>query len=67
MLKVVLGQGDGSVVREVLRYRQLEGSDVILPPSCFEQDGKWKEMRVEFVGSIFGAEMRERVRSLFMS
>lgn len=62
LLKTIVEQGGGAVVREVLRYRQI-GRDqpLLLPPACFAQDGDWKTSRVLFIGRYLGEEMQSRL------
>jgi RNA polymerase II-associated protein 1 len=63
LLSAVVEQGDGSVVKEILRYRNDHGQH-LLPPACFEQDGDWKETRINFVGNLLGGAMQTRLSPL---
>jgi hypothetical protein len=65
LLKLVVEKGDGRVVREVLRYRQVREEKVICPPACFETSGEWIADRAEFVQQALGSELRERLQGMF--
>ncbi|KIM74843.1 hypothetical protein PILCRDRAFT_695345 [Piloderma croceum F 1598] len=64
LLKAVARQGNDSEVRKILRYRQMESGQLLLPPTCFEQDGDWKQARIELVGSWLGDDMQTRLSPL---
>ncbi|KAG2075187.1 hypothetical protein BDR04DRAFT_1092054 [Suillus decipiens] len=65
LLKMVVEKGDGRVVREVLRYRQLREQTVVYPPACFETSGEWLAERAEFVQHALGSKLHERLRGVF--
>ncbi|KAG1739488.1 uncharacterized protein EDB91DRAFT_1135637 [Suillus paluster] len=65
LLKMVVENGDGRTVREVLRYRQVRGEAVIYPPTCFEANGEWIADRVEFAQQALGSELHERLQGVF--
>ncbi|KAG0695867.1 hypothetical protein DFH29DRAFT_247350 [Suillus ampliporus] len=65
LLKMVVENGDGRTVREVLRYRQVRGEAVIYPPACFETRGEWIADRVEFAQQALGNELNERLQGVF--
>jgi len=65
LLKLVVEKGDGRVVREVLRYRQVREEKVICPPACFETSGEWIADRAEFAQQALGSELRERLQGMF--
>ncbi|KAG1835769.1 hypothetical protein DFJ58DRAFT_200914 [Suillus subalutaceus] len=56
--KLVVEKGDGRVVREVLRYRQVREETVIYPPACFKTSGKWIADRAEFAQQVLGTGQR---------
>jgi RNA polymerase II-associated protein 1 len=66
LLRAVVEQSDGSVVKEILRYRQNDHGHLLLPPACFEQDGGWKEARINFVGNLLGGAMQTRLSPLLL-
>ncbi|KAG1810852.1 uncharacterized protein BJ212DRAFT_1376342 [Suillus subaureus] len=65
LLKMVVEKGDGRVVREVLRYRQVREEAVIYPPACFETSGEWIADRAEFARQVLGSELHERLQGVF--
>ncbi|KAH7928738.1 hypothetical protein BV22DRAFT_1044397 [Leucogyrophana mollusca] len=65
-LRAVVEQGDGTTVKEVLRYRQVEGGEFVPPPACFEAGGPWREKRAEEVGRMLGKEWGERLKGVVL-
>ncbi|KAF7982142.1 hypothetical protein HWV62_29885 [Athelia sp. TMB] len=66
LLRAVVEQGNGTAVRELLKYRQDGREDpLLLPPVCFSQDGDWKVDRKELIGQSLGEEMRSRLAGVF--
>lgn len=65
LLKLVVEKGDGHVVREVLRYRQVREETVICSPACFETSGEWIADRAEFAQQALGSELHERLQGVF--
>ncbi|KAH7924964.1 hypothetical protein BV22DRAFT_1195535 [Leucogyrophana mollusca] len=66
LLRAVVEQGDGATVKEILQYRQVEGSGYVPPPACFEAGGPWREWRAEEVGRMLGREWGERLRGVVL-
>ncbi|KAI8986157.1 hypothetical protein BD414DRAFT_51224 [Trametes punicea] len=66
LLRAVVEQGEHEAVRDVVSYRQNREGTIMLPPTCFEQQGEWKAARLEFAGRC-GAELRERLKGLLES
>jgi RNA polymerase II-associated protein 1 len=64
LLKAVAKQSTESEMREILQYRQTENGQLLLPPACFEQDGDWKQARIELIGSWLGDDMQTRLSPL---
>ncbi|KAG2140224.1 uncharacterized protein EDB93DRAFT_1209758 [Suillus bovinus] len=65
LLKMVVEKGDGRIVREVLRYRQVREETVVYPPACFETSGEWIADRAEFAQQALGSELHERLQGVF--
>lgn len=65
LLKMVVEKGDGRVVREVLRYRQIREETVVYPPACFETSKEWIADRAEFAQQALGSELHERLQGVF--
>lgn len=65
LLKMVVEKGDGRVVREVLRYRQVREETVVHPPACFETSGEWIADRAEFARQALGSELHARLEGVF--
>jgi hypothetical protein len=66
LLRTVIEQSDGQAVREVLRY-QNDRCRVLLPPECFEQDGEWRQARIELIGRWLGEVMQTRLSPLLQN
>ncbi|EGN97918.1 hypothetical protein SERLA73DRAFT_91073 [Serpula lacrymans var. lacrymans S7.3] len=66
MLKAVIEQGSGSLVKDIFRYRQSRGECVLLPPYCLEQDGQWKADRLSYVGRALSVDVQERMKGVFV-
>lgn len=64
LLKAITEQGDGLVVREVLRYRQKDQGSLVLPPACYEQTGEWVSARIELIGHHLGVNVKNSLGSL---
>jgi len=64
LLRAVAEQADESGTREILRYRQIDSSQLLLPPACFEQGGEWKQIRIELVGRWLGGVIQTRLSPL---
>ncbi|KAG1899621.1 uncharacterized protein F5891DRAFT_1037494 [Suillus fuscotomentosus] len=65
LLKMLVEKGDGRVVREVLRYRQVREETVVYPPACFETSGEWIADRAEFARQALGSELHARLEGVF--
>jgi len=63
LLRAIVEQGNGSLVKEIVQYQQDE-CGALLPPACFEQNGEWKQARIEWVGRLFGVAMQTRLSPL---
>lgn len=65
LLKAVVHQGRPDIVRDVVLYWQpLEGSS-LPPPSCYEQEGQWKRLRLEWLArNGAGTEIESRLSGL---
>ncbi|KAI0823962.1 hypothetical protein BC628DRAFT_1323797 [Trametes gibbosa] len=66
LLQAVVDQGGHDVVRDIVHYRQNREGTILLPPTCFEQQGDWKAPRLEFAEKV-GGGLGERLKKLLES
>ncbi|KAJ7058840.1 hypothetical protein C8F01DRAFT_1255246 [Mycena amicta] len=66
LLRAVVEQGSHEVVADVLRYRQIRGEPVVLPPDCFQLDDAKKRSRLDFVRRVGGETLAGRVHGLLL-
>ncbi|KAI6039642.1 hypothetical protein EDC04DRAFT_1656754 [Pisolithus marmoratus] len=67
LLRLLLNQGDGPAVRDVLLYRQSPSGAFSWPPSCFGGGLAERERveRIEHVRNVISGDMAERVKAIF--
>jgi RNA polymerase II-associated protein 1 len=61
LLVAVVGLGNFDAVREVVTYRQPHDGKIILPPECFQGDGEWQKLRLEYVKTWGDLSLAERL------
>ena len=66
LLKAVVEQGDFTVVREIVHYRQTKDGPAILPPTCFSVVESAGKSRQDFVKQVLGSGSRmDQLQGLF--
>ena len=63
LLLAVVEMGSAEVVRDVVRYRQKQDMTV-LPPTCFQEQGEWKGLRLESLERWRGSTLPQRLGAL---
>ncbi|RPD56637.1 hypothetical protein L226DRAFT_615407 [Lentinus tigrinus ALCF2SS1-7] len=63
LLKALVDQGGFDAIRDVVLYRQHREGTIVLPPACFQEEGSWKGLRLEFAGKC-GEDVKERLKNL---
>ncbi|KAI0365346.1 hypothetical protein BV20DRAFT_1125033 [Pilatotrama ljubarskyi] len=66
LLQAVVDQGGHEVIKDIVLYRQSREGTILLPPTCFEQQGDWRTSRLEFAGRC-SMELGDRLKNLLES
>ena len=64
LLKAVVVRGNVEVVREVMQYRQLGATELLLPPSCFEHSSEVMISRLDCIMRWMGQNTVDRLKGL---
>ena len=64
LLKAVVVRGNVEVVREVMQYRQLGATELLLPPSCFEHSSEVMISRLDCIMRWMGQNTVDRLKGI---
>jgi RNA polymerase II-associated protein 1 len=67
LFKAVVIQGNVDVVREVVQYQQSRATELLLPPSCFDNPSEVVVSRLECVMRWMGQNTVDRLKGLLTS